>query len=92
MLLLRILVLLILLVLVLLILLVLLLILLILLLLLLLLLLLQQMLGKSQVVPGFIIRRIVPQRFLVTLRGDDYQDRDTGIRFIPAERFLMALV
>jgi predicted AAA+ superfamily ATPase len=33
----------------------------------------------------------VPQRFLVTLRGEDYLERASGIRFIPAARFLMAL-
>ena len=35
----------------------------------------------------------VPQCFLVTLEGkEDYEDRRTGVRVIPAARFLMALV
>ena len=35
----------------------------------------------------------VPQCFLVTFdEGEDYEDRRTGIRVIPAARFLMALV
>ena len=34
----------------------------------------------------------VAQRYVVTLQGDDYLERTSGVRFVPASRFLMALI